>query len=104
MSDDHDPLLAHVKRGLAAQAAVDAILDDPPARTARFWMVWNKGGGAPTVTHKSPASAEREARRLAKLNPGHAFIVLAAVTKFKVAASEQQKSDQEAAQALRSTQ
>lgn len=44
-----------------------------------FWMVL--GNGVPTVRHQSQESAEREAERLADLNPGHSFFVLQALTR-----------------------
>lgn len=39
------------------------------------WFVWQKNGHKPRHSHKSHASAIREAKRLARLNPGRKFIV-----------------------------
>ena len=44
-----------------------------------FWMVYGDSQGAPTYKHLSPLEARREAERLARLNPGVKFYVLAAV-------------------------
>lgn len=43
-----------------------------------FWVVWNEGGGPPTHRHKYRPDAEREAQRLAIVNPGKRFYVLMA--------------------------
>lgn len=43
----------------------------------RFWVVWNENGRAPVVKHPTQDSAEREALRLARGNPGQRFHVLA---------------------------
>lgn len=48
------------------------------AAPQRFWMV--KGAGPTQYPHDSRASAEYEADRLARLNPGQCFYVLEAVT------------------------
>jgi hypothetical protein len=56
--------------------------DGAYVKPVTFWMVWNKDGAAPRVTHASEACAQREAIRLAKVNPGQKFIVLAATEKF----------------------
>lgn len=48
----------------------------------QFWVVWNEGGGAPTVKHPDYASARREAQRLARAVPGQRFVVLAAAVSF----------------------
>lgn len=61
---------------------------DLTERPCRFWMVWNKHGGAPTRAHDKKGAAEHEAKRLAAKNPGLTFVVLAAYTKFKVDAVE----------------
>ena len=42
----------------------------------KFWMILNKNGSRPTVEHNSLNSAEKEAERLAGLNPGQQFIIL----------------------------
>lgn len=51
-----------------------------------FFMVWNPVGRAPTHRHPDIASAQTEAKRLARANEGHEFYVLAAVgrAQFKV--------------------
>lgn len=43
-----------------------------------FWMVWNPGRDQPTHRHETRDAAMQEARRLARLNPGERFYVLAA--------------------------
>lgn len=48
-----------------------------------FWIVWNVGGGNPTVMHPDRDKAEREAQRLARLNPGADFVVFASVIGFR---------------------
>lgn len=47
----------------------------------KFWMV--KGRGPTNYCHDSRISAEEEAKRLARENPGQLFAVLEAVTAFK---------------------
>lgn len=47
-----------------------------------FWCVWAENGGSPTVKHAEYASAKREAKRLARNNPGQRFVVLAAAAGF----------------------
>lgn len=47
-----------------------------------FWCVWNEGGGSPTVKHVEFSTAKGEAQRLARLNPGKRFIVLAAALAY----------------------
>ncbi|PJN96848.1 hypothetical protein CNY89_00115, partial [Amaricoccus sp. HAR-UPW-R2A-40] len=42
-----------------------------------FWMV--KGPGPASMRHDTRGSAEREAERLARANPGQSFYVLQAV-------------------------
>lgn len=49
---------------------------------SRFWMVWNPAGRPPSVKHFSRADADKEANRLAVLNPGQRFFVLKAVAGF----------------------
>ena len=41
---------------------------------SKFWMVL--GNGVPTVRHCDKKTAEREAERLARVNPGQPFTVL----------------------------
>lgn len=45
-----------------------------------FWMVWNPARNAPTCKHESLDSAEREAKRLARINPDEQFFVLESVS------------------------
>jgi hypothetical protein len=45
----------------------------------KFWMIWKENGSCPTVTHNSRRSAEHEAERLARLEPGKSFVVLESV-------------------------
>lgn len=47
-----------------------------PPRTAAFWMVLGDGTTYTKVRHQSRASAEHEASRLAKQNPGKKFFIL----------------------------
>jgi hypothetical protein len=51
---------------------------------SQFWMVWNPGGKKPRVRHKTEVSAETEAERLARANPGYQFYVLEATQLFQV--------------------
>lgn len=43
---------------------------------AKFWLVWNPDGRAPSVKHPSSKTANDEAKRLAACCPGQAFVVL----------------------------
>jgi|LGVF01.2.fsa_nt_gb chloramphenicol 3-O-phosphotransferase len=45
----------------------------------RFWFVWNPQGASPSRRHDSRESAEREASRLANLNPGLEIVVLESI-------------------------
>jgi len=45
----------------------------------KFWMVWKENGNGPTRQHESLKSAEEEAERLSKLEPGKNFVVLESV-------------------------
>lgn len=47
--------------------------------TSPFWMVWNEQGHAPTYKHITLPAAKAEAERLARMNPGQRFHVLAAM-------------------------
>lgn len=49
-----------------------------------FYLVWNESRGKPTFKHENSVSTENEARRLAKLNPGEEFHVLASICTFHV--------------------
>ena len=49
-----------------------------------FWMVWCKGGDAPTRKHASLASAYQEAERLARANRGKMFVVIRSVSEYVV--------------------
>lgn len=48
-----------------------------------FWCVWCENGGSPTVKHREFSTAKAEAQRLARVNPGHRFVVLAATVAFQ---------------------
>jgi hypothetical protein len=50
-----------------------------PATEPKFFMVFRDNGGSPTAKHTTIASAEKEADRLARLNPGSKFHVLSSV-------------------------
>lgn len=45
-----------------------------------FWLVWNPTGFPPKYKHSSVESAEAEAARLARCNPGQEFFVLRPVS------------------------
>lgn len=45
----------------------------------KFWMVWREGSHGCTYRHPRKESAEQEAERLSKANPGETFFVLKAV-------------------------
>lgn len=47
---------------------------------AKFWMVYGVGQREPTMRHAHIADAAREAKRLARLYPDIAFVVLEAVS------------------------
>lgn len=49
----------------------------------KFWMVYSPQGHAPTYKHWSRESADTEAVRLAKMNPGRQFFVLKAMAGFE---------------------
>ncbi|WP_455387390.1 hypothetical protein [Petrachloros mirabilis] len=51
--------------------------------TNPFWVVWNPSRSAPTYQHASLDSATKEAMRLARLNPGQHFIVLASEAVYR---------------------
>ena len=44
-----------------------------------FYIVWSPSGSPPTVRHQTEASARMEAVRLATINPGRSFFVMALV-------------------------
>lgn len=45
----------------------------------KFWLVWSpQGRTPPSMRHLTIDTANTEADRLAKLNPGHSFFVLTA--------------------------
>lgn len=48
-----------------------------------FWLVWNPQGRSPVYRHGSLKSAQAEAARLARNNPGEEFYVLATVGRCK---------------------
>lgn len=64
-------------------AAATSILTEP----MDGFFVWTKRGKAPRFHHTTYASAQAEADRLAALNPGAKFIVMAAVSKHSVRVS-----------------
>jgi hypothetical protein len=47
-------------------------------------MVWNEGNRGPTVKHLTERLARDEAERLARINPGQLFHVLALVATCKI--------------------
>lgn len=53
---------------------------------AAFWMVWSPTGRPATVRHGSPAAANAEAERLARLDPRSEFYVLRAERRVKAVA------------------
>ncbi len=57
-----------------------AVRSQPKA--AKFWMVYGVGQRGSTYQHRSKASAQEEAKRLASQHPGIAFVVLAAVDAY----------------------
>jgi len=62
-----------------------------------FWFVWTKKGRVPRNAHNNAESAEKEATRLAGLNPGKKFIVLRAYAKFSCAPAVEAEPVAEAA-------
>ena len=54
----------------------------------KFWVVWNPNGHSPVVKHWEKESADREAERLASVNPGNRFYVLKSVSAVKSKAVE----------------
>lgn len=58
-----------------------------------FWMVWREGSSQPKYKHDTKQSAEKEAERLSRQNPGERFYVLKAksVYQSKVSQPERQK-------------
>lgn len=50
------------------------------ARKETFFLVWADGGKSPTFRHTNMRSAQIEADRLARLDPGVEFIVVEAKT------------------------
>ncbi len=57
-----------------------AVLSQPKA--VKFWMVYGVAQRGSTYQHRSKASAQEEAKRLATQHPGIAFVVLAAVDAY----------------------
>jgi hypothetical protein len=49
----------------------------------KFWMVYGEGQNLPRFRHDTYSSAETEAERLARMNPGIAFYVLMPVAVSK---------------------
>jgi len=72
------------------------ITVEPHYRTAtataradgKFWMV--QGGGPATLRYPEKAAAEKEAERLATVNPGKEFFVMEAVTRVRTPTVERQ--------------
>jgi hypothetical protein len=56
-----------------------ATMSAPIAEPTPFWIVWSPRGDAPLRRHTDALSAEVEAERMAKCNPGLEFYVLAPV-------------------------
>lgn len=52
------------------------------AQEIPFWLVWCEDGGEPRQKHSCAVSAEIEAERLARANPGKSFCVLAPTARF----------------------
>ncbi|MEM9423045.1 MAG: hypothetical protein AAF986_11220 [Pseudomonadota bacterium] len=50
----------------------------------KFWMVWREGSPTTRFRHSFKEDAEREAERLANLNPGETFYVLKTVAAMTV--------------------
>lgn len=50
--------------------------------TPPYWLVWREDGPAPTFRHPDVCSANNEAERLAKKNPGMPFVVLCPITRI----------------------
>lgn len=48
-----------------------------------FWCVWCEDGGSPTVKHPEFRTAQAEAKRLARMNPGRRFVVMAAALGYQ---------------------
>jgi hypothetical protein len=46
------------------------------------FFVWTKSGRPPRFAHPTQEAAEKEAERLAKLNPGKKFIVMGCLCKI----------------------
>jgi len=50
-----------------------------------FWIIWSpEAMDNPSFRHDNQEKAMQEAKRLAQSNPGQEFIVLLAITGFKV--------------------
>jgi hypothetical protein len=60
-----------------------------------FWCVWCDGGGSPTVKHREFDTAKREAQRLARMNPGQRFVVLAAALAYQKRDLDEIRFDQD---------
>jgi hypothetical protein len=58
-----------------------------------FWLVWNEDGDAPRMKQRTPDAAEAEARRLALLHPGKAFVVLAPTARYTHVALQEERFD-----------
>ena len=47
-----------------------------------FWLVWAEDGHEPRRKHPDQQSAEREAERLARMNPGTSFCVMMPIARM----------------------
>lgn len=70
----------------------DPVLDVTPEveQQAPFFMVYRSYGMPPKFTHTTRDNAEREAERIARLNPEHDVFVLAPVSRVKAARVERE--------------
>jgi hypothetical protein len=58
------------------------------------WCIWTKTGHGPRFFHPNRRRAEREAERLAHLNPGKKFLVMQVVAKVSVEAPQTEGTEQ----------
>lgn len=62
-------------------------------RAPPFYLVWHEDGGEPRQKHADQHLAEREAERLARVNPGDRFYVLAPVAAIRRSDIERERFD-----------